>query len=86
MALVLSHGVHNPLDLGAVATYSASVVVEQLKIVFKKTNKQEKIQENDMYQKCFFGQSHNLQNQLRKSQQDQAKKKQNPKSQTRVCV
>jgi hypothetical protein len=54
---VLSHGVHNPLDLGAVATYSASVVVEQLKIVFKKTNKQEKIQENDMYQKCFFVQS-----------------------------
>jgi hypothetical protein len=36
--------------------------IEQLKIVFKKTSKQEKIQENDMHQKCSFSQSHNQQN------------------------
>jgi hypothetical protein len=49
--------------------------IEQLKIIFEKTSKQEKIRENDMYQKCSFGQSHNPQNQHQKSQQDQAKKK-----------
>jgi hypothetical protein len=37
--------------------------IEQLKIIFEKTSKQEKIQENDKYQKCSFGQSHNHQNQ-----------------------
>jgi hypothetical protein len=51
----------------------------QLKIVFEKTSKQEKIQENIKYQKCYFGQSHNPQNQHQKSLQDQAKKKQNTK-------
>jgi hypothetical protein len=51
--------------------------IEQLKIVFKKTSKREKIQENDKYQKCSFGQSHNPQNQQRKSQQDPVKKKKN---------
>jgi hypothetical protein len=39
-----------------------------------------------MYQKCSFGQSHKPQNQHWKSQQDQAKKKQNTKSQIQVCV
>jgi hypothetical protein len=39
-----------------------------------------------MSQKCFYDQSHNPQNQHRKSQQDLAKKKQNTKSQTGVCV
>jgi hypothetical protein len=33
-----------------------------------------------------FGQSHNSQNQHQKSQQDQAKKKQNTKFQTQECV
>jgi undecaprenyl pyrophosphate synthase len=60
--------------------------IEQLKIIFKKTSKQEKIWENSMYQKCSFGQSHNLQNQYRKSQQDKVKKKKNTKSQIQVCV
>jgi hypothetical protein len=41
--------------------------IEQLKIVFEKTSKQETIQENDKYQMCSFGQSHNPQNQHRKS-------------------
>jgi hypothetical protein len=50
------------------------------------TNRQEKIQENGMYQKCSFGQSHNPQNQHQKNQQDQAKKKWNTKYQTRGCV
>jgi hypothetical protein len=36
--------------------------IEQLKIVFEKTSKQEMIQENDKYQTCSFGQSHNPQN------------------------
>jgi hypothetical protein len=58
----------------------------QLKIVFKKTNKREKIQENGKSQKCSFGQSHNRQNQHRRNQQDPAKKKQNTKSQTQECV
>jgi hypothetical protein len=56
--------------------------IEQLKIAFEKTSKQEKIHENDKYQKCSFGQSHNQQNHHQKSQQDQAKKKRNTKSQT----
>jgi hypothetical protein len=60
-------------------------IVEQ-KIVCEQTNKQEKIQENDMYQMCFFGQPHNPQNQHRKSQQDQVMKKWNTKSQIRVCI
>jgi hypothetical protein len=47
----------------------------QLKIVFEKTSKREKIQENDKSQKCSFGQSHNSQNQHQKIQQDPAKKK-----------
>jgi hypothetical protein len=58
----------------------------QQKFVFEKTSKREKIQENDKCQKCSFGQSHNPQNQHQKSQQDQAKKKQNTKSQTQGCV
>jgi hypothetical protein len=60
--------------------------IEQLKIIFEKTSKQEKIQENDMYQKCTFDQSHNQQNQHWKSHQDQVKKKQNTKFQIQVCV
>jgi hypothetical protein len=60
--------------------------IEQLKIVFEKTSKQEKIQENDKYHKCSFGQSHNPQNQHPKSQQDPAEKEWNTKSQTRVCA
>jgi hypothetical protein len=36
--------------------------IEQLKIVFEKTSKQEKIHENDKYQKFSFGQSYNPQN------------------------
>jgi hypothetical protein len=55
-------------------------------IVCEQTNTQEKIQENVMYQKCFFYQSHNQQNQHQKSQQDQAMKKQNTKSQTQKFV
>jgi hypothetical protein len=58
----------------------------QQKIIFEKIGKQEKIQESGTYQKCSFGQVHNPQNQNRKSQQDQAKKKQNTKSQTQECV
>jgi hypothetical protein len=58
----------------------------QLKIIFEKTSKQEKIRESGKYQKCFFGQSYTPQNQHQKSQQDQAKKKQNIKSQTQECV
>jgi hypothetical protein len=54
---------------------------EQLKIVFKKTSKQEKIRENGKYQQCSIGQSHTPQNQHQKRQQDQVKKKQNTKSQ-----
>jgi hypothetical protein len=34
--------------------------IGQLKIVFEKTSKQDKIQENDKYQKCSFDQSHSL--------------------------
>jgi hypothetical protein len=56
------------------------------KAISELTNKQEKIQENDMYQKCSFGQSHNPQNQHQKNQQDQVKKKKNTKSQIRVCI
>jgi hypothetical protein len=41
---------------------------------------------NGMYQKRFFDQSYNRQNQHRKSQQDQANKKLNIKSQIRVCI
>jgi hypothetical protein len=52
----------------------------QQKIVFEKTSKQEKIRENGKYQKYSFDQSHNPQNQHQKSQQNQAKKKQNTKS------
>jgi hypothetical protein len=50
------------------------------------TSKQEKIRENDKYQKYSFGQSHNPQNQHPENQQDPVKKKQNTKSQTWVCV
>jgi hypothetical protein len=71
----VSHGVHNPKDLGATATYSASVVIGQLKIIFEMISKWEKIQENDKSQKCSFGQSHNPRNQYRKNQQDPLKKK-----------
>jgi hypothetical protein len=53
--------------------------IGQLKIVFKKTNKQEKIQKNNKYQKCSFIQSHNPQNHHQKNQQDPTKKKQNTK-------
>jgi hypothetical protein len=42
------------------------VTIEQLNIVFEKTSKYEKIQENGMYWKCSFGQSHNPQNQHKK--------------------
>jgi hypothetical protein len=42
--------------------------IDQLNIVFEKTSKQETIRKNDKYQKCFFGQSHNPQNQHLKSQ------------------
>jgi hypothetical protein len=49
----------------------------QQKTTFEKTNKREMIQENEKSQKCSFGQSHNPQNQHRKSQQDQAKMTQN---------
>jgi hypothetical protein len=48
--------------------------IGQLKIIFEKTNKQEKIRENDKSQKCFYDQSHNPQNQHQKSQQDPVKK------------
>jgi hypothetical protein len=41
---------------------------------------------NDKSEKYSFGQSHNPQNQHQKSQQDQANKKQNTKSQTQGCV
>jgi hypothetical protein len=58
----------------------------QQKTVFEKTSKREKMQENDKYQKCSFGQSDNPQNQHRKSQQNQTKKKKNIKSQTQECV
>jgi ribosomal protein L35 len=58
----------------------------QLKSVFENTSKREKIQENGKSQKCSFGQSHTLQNQHQKNQQDPAKKKQNTKSQTQECV
>jgi hypothetical protein len=51
--------------------------IEQQNIVFGKTSKKEKIQEHDMYQQCFLDQSHNPQNQHKKSQQDQAMKKRN---------
>jgi hypothetical protein len=54
--------------------------IMQQKTICELTNKQEKIQENRMYQKCSFGQSHNQQNQHWKSQQDQAKTKLNAKS------
>jgi hypothetical protein len=54
----------------------------QLKTIFEKTSKREKIHENDKCQKCSFGQSHNPQNQHQKNQQDPVKKKQNTKSQT----
>jgi hypothetical protein len=47
----------------------------QWKTTFKKTSKRVKIQENDKSQRCSFGQSHNPQNQHRKSQQDQVTKK-----------
>jgi hypothetical protein len=59
--------------------------IEQLKIVFEKTNKQEKIQENDKSHKCSFNQSHNQQNQHQKNQQDPVKKH-NTKSQTHEYV
>jgi hypothetical protein len=59
--------------------------IGQLKIVFEKTSKRDKIQENDKSQKCFYDQSHNPQNQHQKKQQDSVKK-QNTKSQTRLCV
>jgi hypothetical protein len=35
----------------------------QLKTVSENTSKREKIQQNDKSQKCYFGQSHNQQNQ-----------------------
>jgi hypothetical protein len=38
----------------------------QLKIVFEKTSKQKKIQENGKYHKCSFSQSHTSQNQHKK--------------------
>jgi hypothetical protein len=60
--------------------------IEQQKVIYEKTNKNENIQESDMYQKCFFDQFHNMQNQHPKSQQDPAKKKQNTKSQTQEFV
>jgi hypothetical protein len=49
--------------------------IGQQKIIFEKTNKQEKIQENDKSQKYFYDQSHNPQNRHRKNQQDPDKKK-----------
>jgi hypothetical protein len=39
----------------------------QLKIVFEKTIKQKKIQENGKYHKCSFSQSHTSQNQHKKA-------------------
>jgi hypothetical protein len=50
------------------------------------TNIQEKIQKNGKYQKCSFDQSYTPRNQHKKSQQDQAKKKQNTKFQTQESV
>jgi hypothetical protein len=52
----------------------------QQKFVYEKANKQEKIQESGMYQKCLFDQFHNTQNRHQQSQQDQAMKKWNAKS------
>jgi hypothetical protein len=72
----ISHGVQYSKNLQAAA--SNSYILDHgsglcNRRLYEKTNKQEKISENDKYQKCSFGQSHNPQNQHQKSQQDQAK-------------
>ncbi len=77
---------HYPKNLGAATTYSASVVDCEKKFIFEKTNKWEKIQENDKSKKCFYDQFHSPQHQHQKTQQDQAKEKHNTKSQTQESV
>jgi hypothetical protein len=47
----------------AAATYSASVVDYATEDCLREDQKIREIQENDMYQKCFFDQFHNQQNQ-----------------------
>jgi hypothetical protein len=82
---IISHGMRYPKNLGATASssYILSLCGELCnKILFaSRPTKKEKIQENDIYQKCFFGQSHYPQNQHYKSQQVQAMKKRNTKCQ-----
>jgi hypothetical protein len=100
MALVLSHmrGTLSNLTPKSLMVYTIQTICEQqlhtrprwwtvqLKTIFEKISKREKIQENEKSQKCSFGQSHNPQNQHQKNQQDPAMKKQNTKSQTQKCV
>jgi hypothetical protein len=78
--------VHYPKNLRAVATYSASVVDCTTKDYLREDQQTREDPKNDKYQKCSFSQSHIPQNQHKKSQQDQAKKKQDNKSQTQECV
>jgi hypothetical protein len=59
---IISHGLHYPMYLGATAnsklhTWPLWWTVQQ-KTAYKLTNIQEKIRENEKYQKCSFGQSH----------------------------
>jgi hypothetical protein len=80
------HAVHNPRIWEQQLHTQPPWWIEQLKIISEKTSKQERIRENDKYQKCSFGQYHFQQNQHSKSQQDLVKKNQNIKSQTQEFV
>jgi hypothetical protein len=75
----VSHGVHYPKNLWAAATYSASVVDCATEDCFQEDQQMREDPKNGKSQKYSFSQSHNPQNQHRKSQQDPTKKKQNTK-------
>jgi hypothetical protein len=70
----------------AAATYSASGVDCATEDCLREDQQTREDLKNDKCQKYSFDQSHNPQNQHRKSQQDPAKKKHNTKCQTQECV
>jgi hypothetical protein len=60
--------------------------IGQVKIVFKKTTKQEKIHENDKCQKCSFGQSHNQKSASEKPTRSSEEEAEYQIPNSRVCL
>jgi hypothetical protein len=86
---VISYGMQYPKNLGATAGSSYKLGLCGWLCnwsLFARRPTNEKIQESEIYQKCFFYQFYTRQNQHRKTQQDQAMKKRSTKSQIRVCI